>query len=92
MVQSEKELDEIDDLATFFGENTYKLEELWRNNESGHGDNDQLQNKFSNIQKKVAEKVTKTNKLIHSLSKKEDKMIQDKVSEYLKSKYYGEEN
>lgn len=92
MVQSEKELDEIDDLATFFGENTYKLEELWRNNESGHGDNDQLQNKFSNIQKKVAEKVTKTNKLIHSLSKKEDKMIQDKVSDYLKRKYYGEKN
>ena len=94
MGQSEKELDEIDDLATFFGDNTYKLEELWRNIESGHyyHDENALFDELTIIQQNVPEKITKTNKLIHSLSKKDDKIIQDKVSDYLKRKYYGGKN
>lgn len=87
--QSEKELVELDDLATFYGKTLSKLEEMWSNNESGHADNDKLQKELSKIKRKVAENVTKTNKLIHSLSEKEDKKIQDSVIEYLTRKYYG---
>lgn len=91
MGQSEKELNEIDDLATFFGEISNKLGELWRNIESNYYYHDEkpLFDELSTIQGMLPEKVTKTNKLIHSLSKKDEKMIQDNVSNYLSRKYYG---
>lgn len=92
--QSEKELVELDNIATYYGEISHKLEELWSKNESGYYTNDEqtILKKVFNIRKNTAENVTNMNRLIHSLSQKEDKKIQDQADEYLKSKYYGQEN
>lgn len=92
--QSEKELAELDGLATYYGDTLRKLEELWAETESGHTTKDEQQasKKLYSLQKNAAENVTKMNRLIHSLSKKEDRSIQDQTDNYLKSKYYGQEN
>lgn len=91
--QSEKELVELDNIATYYGESLHKLEALWTEYESGFYEKDQtVLKKLSSIRKNEAEKETRMNRLIHSLSHKEDKKIQDQVDEYLKSKYYGKEN
>ena len=89
MGQSEKDLNEIDNLATFYGETTNKLENLWRNLESGqyYKDEKPLFEELSIIQGTLPEKETKKSNLIHSHSKKDDKMIQDKVDIYFKRKY-----
>ena len=92
--QSEKELVELDNLASYYGETSHKLEELWTKNESDYYTNNEqtVSKKVFNIRKNEAENKTKMNRLIHSLSHKEDKKIQDQADEYLKSKYYEQEN
>ena len=89
MGQSEKDLNEIDDLATFFGETTNKLGDLWRNIESGqyYQNEKPLFEELSIIQGTFPEKITKMSKLILSHSKKDDEMIQDKANDYLKRKF-----
>lgn len=90
--QSEEELVELDNLSTEYGKTLLRLEELWSKYESGYYKKAiVLEELYSSLNDK-AENDTKMNRLIHSLSKKEDKKIQDQADEYLKSKYYGQEN
>lgn len=92
--QSEKELVELDNLAIYYGGTSLKLEELWTKYELGYYKKDKatVSKELYNLLNDKAENDTKMNRLIHSLSEKEDRNIQDQTDEYLKSKYYGQEN
>lgn len=94
MCQPEKELVELDNLATYYGETSRKLEELWTKYELGYYKKEKttVSKELYNLLNDKSENDTKMNRLIHSLSKKEDEKIQDQTDEYLKSKYYGQEN
>ena len=87
--QSEEELVEIDSLAIYFGNTLQKLEVLWNNFECNKEKVEVATSKeLTKILKDSNERITTMNKLIHSLNKSEDKMIQDKADDYLKRKFY----
>lgn len=87
--QSEEELLKIDGLSIYFGETLQKIEGLWNiceNTESP--DESSLSNDLSKVLKKSPEKETLMNKLIHSLSEKEDEKIRNQADNYLIQKFY----
>ena len=87
--QSEEELSKIDGLAIYFGETLQKIEGLWNLHENTESpDESSLSRELSKVLKKSPEKETLMNKLIHSLSKEEDKKIQDQTDDYLIQKFY----
>lgn len=87
--QSEEELSVIDGLATYFGETLQKIEELWNTYENTESpDETSFSKDLSKVLKKSPEKETLMNKLIHSLSRKEDESISKKADDYLKQKFY----
>ena len=87
--QSEEELSQIDGLAIYFGETLQKIEGLWSIHENTESpDESSLNKELSKLLKKSPEKETLMNKLIHSLSKKEDKRIQEQADDYFKKKFY----
>lgn len=86
--QSE-ELSKIDGLAIYFGETLQKIEGLWNIHENTKSpDESSLSKELSKLLKKSPEKETLMNKLIHSLSKKEDEQIQKQADDYLIQKFY----
>ncbi len=89
LCQSEEELVKIDNLATYFGDNVQKLELLWNTLESTENSNRiSISKELSKILKDTNKNIVEMNKLIHSLKKEEDLMIQNEVDEYLKRKFY----
>ncbi len=87
--QPEEELSKIDGLAIYFGETLQKVEELWNLYENEKNpDESSFSRQLSKVLKKSPEKEISMNKLIHSLSKEEDKMLQDKADDYFKQKFY----
>ena len=87
--QSAEELSKIDGLAVYFGETLQKIEVLWNIHENTESpDESSLSKELSKILKKAREKGTLMNKLIHSLSKKEDEQIQKQADDYLIQKFY----
>lgn len=89
MCQSEEELSKIDGLAIYFGETLQKIEGLWNLHENTESpDESSLSRELSKVLKKSPEKETLMNKLIHSLSREEDKKIQNQADDYLIQKFY----
>ncbi len=87
--QSEEELSKIDGLSIYFGETLQKIEGLWNILENTLSPDEQsLRKELSKVLKKSPEKETLMNKLIHSLSKKEDENIRNQADEYLIQKFY----
>jgi len=87
--QSEEELAKIDNLAIYFGETLQKIEELWNSYENTELHNESsFCKKLTKVLKDFPEKETLMNKLIYSLSKKEEKKLQDKTDNYLQKKFY----
>jgi hypothetical protein len=87
--QSEEELSKIDGLSIYFGETLQKIERLWNTHENTESpDEPSLSRELSKVLKKSPEMETLMNKLIHSLSKKEDVRIQNQADEYLIQKFY----
>lgn len=87
--QSEEELSKIDGLSIYFGETLQKIEGLWNIFENTQSPDEQsLRKELSKVLKKSPEKETLMNKLIHSLSKKEDENIRNQADEYLIQKFY----
>ena len=87
--QSEEELSKIDGLSIYFGETLQKIEGLWNIYENTVSPDESLLNKeLLKVLKKSPEKETLMNKLIHSLSEKEDEKIRNQADDYLIQKYY----
>lgn len=87
--QSEEELSKIDGLSIYFGETLQKIEGLWNIFENTQSPDEQsLRKELSKVLKKSPEKETLMNKLIRSLSKKEDENIRNQADEYLIQKFY----
>ncbi len=87
--QSEEELLKIDGLSIYFGETLQKLEGLWNSCENAESPNEMILNKeLTKVLKKSPENETLMNKLIHSLSKKDDEKIRKQADEYLIQKFY----
>lgn len=87
--QSEEELSKIDVLSTYFGETLQKIERLWNTHENTESPDEQsLSRELSKVLKKSPEMETLMNKLIHSLSKKEDELIQNQADKYFIQKFY----
>ena len=87
--QSEEELSKIDGLSIYFGETLQKIEGLWNILENTQSPDEQsLRKELSKVLKKSPEMETLMNKLIHSLSKKEDENIRNQADEYLIQKFY----
>lgn len=87
--QSEEELSKIDGLSIYFGETLQKIEGLWNILENTLSPDEQsLRKELSKVLKKSPEKETLMNKLIHSLSQKEDENIRNQADEYLIQKFY----
>ena len=87
--QSEEELSKIDGLSIYFGEILQKIEGVWNLYESTKSpDESSFSKELSKVLKKSPEKETLMNKLIHSLSKKEDENIRNQADKYLIQKFY----
>ena len=87
--QSEEELSKIDGLAIYFGETLQKIEGLWNLHENTESPDELSLNKeLSKVLKKSPENETLMNKLIHSLSEKEDDKIRKQADDYLIQKFY----
>lgn len=87
--QSEEELSKIDNLSIYFGETLQKIEDLWNRHENTETPDElSLNKKLSKVLKKSPENETLMNKLIHSLSEKEDDKIRKQVDDYFIKKYY----
>ncbi len=87
--QSEEELSKIDGLSIYFGEILQKIERVWNLYESTKSpDESSFSKELSKVLKKSPEKETLMNKLIHSLSKKEDEKIRNQADKYLIQKFY----
>ena len=90
--QSEEELTKIDGLSIYFGEILQKIEGLWNLYENTKSpDESLLSRELSKVIKKSPEKETLMNKLIHSLSKKEDEKIRKQADDYLIQKFYEQQ-
>lgn len=87
--QSEEDLSKIDGLAIYFGETLQKIEGLWNLHENTKTPDELSLNKeLSKVLKKSPENETLMNKLIHSLSEKEDDKIRKQADDYLIQKFY----
>ena len=87
--QSEEDLSKIDGRAIYFGKTLQKIEGLWSIHENTESpDESSLNKELLKLLKKSPEKQTLMNKLIHSLSKKEDEQIQKQADDYLIQKFY----
>lgn len=87
--QSEEELLKIDSLSIYFGETLQKIEVLWNSYETSKTPDEQLFSKeLLKVLKKSPENETLMNKLIHSLSEKEDDNIRKQADDYFNQKFY----
>ncbi len=87
--QPEDELAKIDELSIYYGEILQKLETLWNTNENSEiPDEASLSKELKKVIKKSPEKETLLNKLIRSLSKKEEELFQKQSDDYLTLKFY----
>lgn len=90
--QSEEDLSKLDNLATYYGETLQELEKLWSVHENSDSpDEVSLRKKMNTILKESSENITLMNKLIHSLKEKEDEQIRKQADNYLKHRYYEQE-
>lgn len=87
--QSEEELVKLDSLATYYGDTLQKLEDLWNCHENpDNPDEKALMKEKAKILKKSSENEVLMNKLLRSLSQKEDDEIRKQADDYLIRKFY----
>lgn len=87
LCQPAEELCKVDDLATSFGNLSEELSNIWFKNEDDPT-NEAILSQYKKATKDNVEKITLMNKLIHSISKKQERLICERVDDYLTSTFY----
>ena len=85
--QPEEELNQLDELYSYFDQKTQDLESLW-NYYQESPNNTECQKKLSEIKTGMPERRSKMNKLVRHIWPWEDSKNKKEVDNYLTSKYY----
>lgn len=85
--QPEEELNQLDELYSYFGKKTQDFERVWNNYEDSQNNTD-CQKALSEIKKDMPEHQSKMNKLVRHIWHWENSKVKKEVNSYLKSKYY----